>query len=276
MKRLSKNRTAIAALLAATIGLGAVAAASTADAESKHTGSKKPTIVLEHGAWADSGSWNSVVKRLNDDGYKVVAAANPLRSLQGDAASLRGLLSTIKGPVVLAAHSYGGAVITEAATGNKNVKALVYLAGFAPDAGESAGSLTERPLKNPVPPTPLIPVPVTNPDGTTSTDLYLDRAGFRATFAADVAKGKASRLAATQRPIDVAALMGKVTKPAWKSIPSYYLVSKNDRALAPELQRYMAKRIGAHTTEVTSSHASPVSHPTTVTKLIERAARSAR
>jgi len=277
MKVSRKNRT-IAVVAAAVVGLGIIAASNSAGATtSKHqTATAKPTIVLEHGAWADTSSWNGVVKRLSHDGYTVIAAPNPLRGLPQDAANLRGLLSTIKGPVVLAGHSYGGAVITEAATGNKNVKGLVYVAGFAPAAGESLSSILARPVSHPTPPLPAVPVPVTNPDGSQSAEIYLDRAAFRATFAADLPKAKANLLAATQRSTDASALAGTVTTPAWKTIPSWYLVTKDDKALAPELQRFMATRIGAHKVEIKSSHAAPVSHPSAVTDLIERAARSSR
>jgi len=268
-----KNRIAVVAA-AALVALGVVAVSTSADADTKHhSSSVKPTIVLEHGAWADTSSWNGVVKRLTRDGYTVIAAPNPLRGLPQDAANLRGLLNTIKGPVVLAGHSYGGAVITEAATGNKNVKSLVYVAGFAPDAGESLSSLLARPVSHPTPQLPAVPVPVTNPDGSQSAEIYLDRAAFRATFAADLPKAKANLMAATQRSTDASALAGTITTPAWKTIPSWYLVTKADKALAPELQRFMAKRAGAHTVEITSSHAAPVSHPSAVTDLIERAAR---
>ncbi|AWB90916.1 alpha/beta fold hydrolase [Aeromicrobium chenweiae] len=276
MKTSRKARNVTIAAVAAVAAVGIVGVNS-AQAEPKHPApSAKPTIVLEHGAWADASSWNGVVKRLSHDGYDVVAAPNPLRGLPQDVASLRGLLSTIKGPVILAGHSYGGDVITEAATGNKNVKGLVYIAGFAPDAGESISSLLEKPLTHPTPPLPVVPVAITNPDGTQSTEIYLDRKGFRAAFAGDVPKGTADLMAATQRATDASALTGKISTPAWRSIPSWYLVGTQDQAIAPELQRFMAKRMHATTVEIKASHASLVSHPSAVTDLIERAARTVR
>lgn len=247
-----------------------------ASAPAERLGAAKPTVVLEHGAWADSSSWNRVIDRLTADGYSVVAAPNPLRGLAQDAASLRGLLATISGPVVLVGHSYGGAVITEAATGNDQVKALVYIAAYAPDAGESIGSLSAHPVDHPAPALPIVPVPMTLPDGSTAVDVYLDRAGFRAAFAADVASKNADRLAVTQRPIAASALGEEVTRPAWRTIPSWFLVARNDQAISPELELFMAERASAHILEIDSSHAVPVSHPTAVSRLIERAARSSR
>lgn len=274
---ISRTARAVAASTTVIAALGIAATSNSADAASLHHSPRvKPTVVLEHGAWADTSSWNGVVKRLTRDGYTVIAAPNPLRGLPQDSASLRGLLSTIKGPVVLAGHSYGGAVITEAATGIKNVKGLVYVAGFAPDAGESLSSLLARPVAHPTPALPAVPVPITNPDGSHSAELYLDRKAFRATFAADVPKAAAQLMAATQRSTDASALAGTITVPSWKKIPSWYLVTKEDKALAPELQLFMAKRMGAHIVQVKSSHAAPVSHPSAVTEVIERAARSAR
>lgn len=244
--------------------------------EADYGGTAKPTVVLEHGAWADSSSWNGVIDRLTRDGYQVIAAPNPLRGIAPDAATLRGLLASVAGPVVLVGHSYGGAVITEAAVGDPEVRALVYVAAYAPDAGESIGALSERPVPHPAPPLPVVPVPTTEPDGSTTVEIYLDRTKFRAAFAADVSPSVATRLAATQRPIDASALGDEVTQAAWRTIPSWYLVAEQDQAISPDLERFMAARAGSHVVEIDSSHAVPVSHPAAVSDLIERAAFATR
>ncbi|GAA3600910.1 alpha/beta hydrolase [Kineosporia mesophila] len=230
---------------------------------------QKPTVVLVHGAWADSGSWSSVIQRLRKDGYPVRAAGNPLRGIAEDAASVRSLVDSIDGPVVLVGHSYGGAVISAAAAGDDKVKSLVYLTAFAPEKGESVGDLAGRKVANPIPVAPTVPVPTS--DG--GTDLYLDPAGFRSVFAADVPKRAAAVLAATQRPIAAAAFGEKATAAAWSTIPSWYLVATKDQAIAPETQRFMARRAGSTISQVSSSHAVMVSHPAKVTQVIEAAAR---
>ncbi|MGZ6638254.1 MAG: alpha/beta fold hydrolase [Solirubrobacteraceae bacterium] len=150
----------------------------------------KPTVVLVHGAFADSSGFGAVIDRLRRDGYSVRAAPNPLAGLQFDAATVRGFLDSIKGPKILVGHSYGGAVITQAASGDPDVKALVYLAALAPDRGEVLGDLVQEPVGHPVAPMPLVSVSVTQPDGTKRADLYLDPAEFRARFAADLPPGR--------------------------------------------------------------------------------------
>lgn len=236
----------------------------------------KPTVVLVHGAWADSSSWDGVIDRLRRAGYPVVAAANPLQGLDQDSAAVASLLRTITGPIVLVGHSYGGAVITNAAAGNANVKALVYIAAFAPDEDESVGDLTHMQVAHPIPDLPLHFYPVQNANGTTDTDVIIDPAQFRQVFAGDVNPTLAADMAATQRP----AASGAVTEPsrqaAWHTIPSWYLVAKQDRAIAPDLERYMAARAHAHTVEADGSHSVMVSHPNTVAHLIETAAWSTR
>jgi pimeloyl-ACP methyl ester carboxylesterase len=233
----------------------------------------KPTVVLVHGAWADSSSWDAVIARLQQDGYTVVAPANPLRSLTGDATYLASFLSSISGPIVLVGHSYGGAVITDAATGNPNVKALVYIDAFAPDAGESVLQLASK-YPGSLLPSAITEVPYSQgPDGS-GIDVYINPADYRAAFAADVAPGKAELMAATQRPISLAALVEPSGPPAWKTIPSWYLVGTDDQAIPPATQRFMAARAGSHTVEIDSSHASLVSHPGAVTDLILSAIQS--
>ena len=237
----------------------------------------KPTIVLVHGALADASGFDAVMHRLRHDGYTVRAAPNPLLGLQEDAATVRGFLDSIEGPKILVGHSYGGAVITQAASGDPDVKALVYLAALAPDRGEVLGELLETPVEHPVAPLPLDSVNVTQPDGTQRADLYLDPSKFHALFAADLPPDVAADLAATQRPLSAAAFTSRLTvEPAWKTIPSWYLVSKQDQTVAPDLERFQAQRMHAHTREIDSSHAVYVSHPEAVADLVEQAARATR
>jgi len=233
-------------------------------------------IVLVHGGFVDASGWESVYQILKKDGYNVSVVQNPTTSLEDDVAVTRRTLAAQDGLAILVGHSYGGAVITNAAAGASNVKALVYVAAFAPEAGETLGALSGRPVEHPVPPLPFRQVAFTEPDGSTGTDLYLDPARFRATFAADVEPVTAADMAATQRPVSAAAFGGTSGQPARKSIPSWYLVATRDRALAPDLERFMAARAGSHTVEVDSSHAAMVSHPAAVTQLIERADRGTR
>ena len=239
----------------------------------------KPTIVLVHGAFADASGFGGVIDRLRHDGYTVRAAPNPLVGLQFDAATVRGFLDSIEGPKILVGHSYGGAVITQAASGDPDVKALVYLAALAPDRGESLEQLFMRHVAHPVQPLAeaLVPVEVTQPDGTKRTDLYLDPSQFRARFAADLPPAVVADLAATQRPASAAALTDKVTvTPAWKTIPSWYLVSGQDNGMSPDLERFFADRMHAHTSEIDASHAGYISHPEAVAELIEQAAVATR
>jgi pimeloyl-ACP methyl ester carboxylesterase len=237
----------------------------------------KPTIVLVHGAFADASGFDGVIDRLRRDGYTVRAAPNPLLGLQFDAATVRGFLDSIEGPKILVGHSYGGAVITQAASGDPDVKALVYLAALAPARGESLEQLFMRHVAHPVPPLAeaLVPVKVSQPDGTTRMDVYLDPSQFRARFAADLPPAVVADLAATQRPLSAAALTDKVTvTPAWKTIPSWYLVSGQDNGMSPDLERFMADRMHAHTSQVDSSHAVYLSHPAAVADLVSEAARA--
>lgn len=242
-------------------------------AEGKHE--PRPTVVLEHGAFADSSSWNGVISRLRTDGYPVVAAANPLRGPHDDATALRGLLDHIKGPKILVGHSYGGSVISEAAAHRTDVKALVYVAAFLPAPGETALELTGKYPGSTLPGT-LDPVAVTNPDGTRSTDLYIQQDKFRHQFAADVPRNEAALAAAGQRPIAQAALEEKATVAAWKTIPSWAVVTTQDLNIPVAAQRFMAERAGARVTEVAASHSVAVSRPGIVTRVIEDAARATR
>ncbi|MGX9119056.1 alpha/beta fold hydrolase [Mesorhizobium sp. BHbsci] len=229
----------------------------------------KPTIVLVHGAFAESSSWNAVIAELNSDGYAAIAAANPLRSVAGDAAAVSAVIGSIHGPVVLVGHSYGGPVITEAANGNANVKALVYVAGFAPDIGESSltlsGQFPGSTLGNAL-------LPVALPGG--GQDLYIQPEKFHEQFAADVSTAEASLMAVTQRPVTEAALAEASGVPSWKTIPSYAIYGSADRNIPPAVMKFMAERAHAVKTVVIegASHALMVSHPDKVASLIEEAA----
>jgi len=223
----------------------------------------KPTIVLVHGGWADASSWNAVTQRLQDDGYTVIAPANPLRGVQTDSAYLSSVLATITGPIVLVGHSYGGVLITNAATGNPNVKALVYVAAFAPDLGETVGQLLAMNPGSQAAPPNLTFRPY--PGG---ADVYITPSAFHSVFCADLPAKTAAVMAANQRPIDAAALGEPSGEPAWKTIPSWYLVASNDQAIPPATERFMAKRAAATTVEIASSHVAMTSHPGAVIDLV--------
>ncbi|WP_229840734.1 alpha/beta fold hydrolase [Streptomyces brasiliensis] len=229
--------------------------------------SAKPTVVLVHGAWADSSSWSQVLERLRKDGYPVRAIANPLQGLTSDSAYVSSYLSTIKGPVVLVGHSYGGAVITNSAASDPDVKALVYIAGFIPEKGETVGDLAAQS-------SPAIPLVQTEVPG--GTDVSIDPDHFRDAFAGDVDKTTAADLAAVQRPANTKAVTDASVQEAFRTIPSWSLITRQDHAIAPALQHSMSKRAGAHTEEVNASHAVMISHPSAVTHIIEDAARNTK
>ncbi|WP_020139611.1 alpha/beta fold hydrolase [Streptomyces sp. 351MFTsu5.1] len=276
-----RKRLMTGAVATATAGLalGAFALSGTANGATESTEAAaagkhaKPTVILEHGAFADGSSWNGVIADLRADGYPVVAAANPLRGPASDAAALRTVLDHVKGPKIVVGHSYGGNVISEAATDDPEVKALVYVAAFLPAPGESALELTNKYPGSTLPGT-LDPVSYQQADGTTATDLYIRQDKFHHQFAADVPAGQAALMAAEQRPIAQAALEEKATTAAWKTIPSWDIVTTEDLNIPPAVQRFMAKRAHAHTTEIAASHSVAVSHPHLVADVIERAARA--
>lgn len=275
--RLRRARTPLTLAVTAAVaaGLFATTAGPANAAKTQTSKGSKPTVVLVHGAFADSSSWNGVIKKLKEDGYPVMAAANPLRGLSSDAASVKNLLASINGPVVLVGHSYGGAVISNAAHGADNVKALVYADAFLPAKGESANELISK-FEGSVIGDVLRPVPITNADGSKDFDFYIDQSKFRQAFGADVPANTAGVMAVTQRPGTGTALNGPSGEPAWKTIPSWALVGTNDRIIPRELQIHMAKRANAHIEEIQSSHAVSVSHPDAVTRIIEKAAQTVR
>jgi pimeloyl-ACP methyl ester carboxylesterase len=229
-----------------------------------------PTIVLVHGAWADASGFGESIRALRERGFAAIGFANPLRHLTGDAAYLAALLQTLPGPIVLVGHSYGGAVVSNAANGNEQVQALVFIDGWMPDEGESIQQLFEESevFAGSLVPAAIRPMPFTNPDGSEGVDLYLDRELFPEAFAADIDRETAAVMAATQRPWSGAAYAGPSGPAGWRSIPSWYLVGTEDRAIPAAGQRFMAERGNARIEEVAASHASMVSQPEAVTQLI--------
>ena len=220
-------------------------------------------IVLVHGGFVDGSGWEGVYRSLRRDGYTVSVVQNPTVSLTDDVQVTRRTIAAQNGPVVLVGHSYGGVVITEAGN-DPNVVALVYIAAFAPDAGESVSSL----IKDPPPGAPVPPI-LPPQDGY----LFLDRARFAASFAADVDPEKAEFMADSQVPWGVEALSGTISQPAWKTRPSWYLIATDDQMIPPPAQRFMSQRAGATVVEVAGSHAVYVSQPDAVAALIAKAAQ---
>jgi len=225
---------------------------------------KPVSIVLVHGGFVDGSGWQGVHQALTNDGYEVIVVQNPTLSLADDVAVTKRAIAAAKNPVVLVGHSYGGVVITEAGNDPK-VSSLAYIAAFAPDAGESVETL----IANPPPGAPVPPI-LPPQDGF----LLLDNAKFADSFAADVDPSTARFMADSQVPWGVEALAGKVTVPAWKSKPSFYLVASDDRMIPPPAQRAMAERAGAKVTETAGSHAVYVSKPADIARLIEQAAEA--
>lgn len=238
-----------------------------------HESSAKPTVVLVHGAFADSSSWNDVIAALRGDGYPVIAAANPLRGLHADAEYVRTVLDGVDGPLVVAGHSYGGSVMSEAAADHPRVTALVYVASFILEEGESTGELAAKFPGGELGPA-LSSVPITTPTGQEAADLYIQQDKFREVFAADVPEDVTALMAATQRPIVGDALEEKATRTAWKTIPSWNLVTRQDLAVPAAAQRFMGERAGARNVEIDASHAVSVSQPEAVARLIDEAARA--
>ena len=223
-------------------------------------------VVLVHGGFVDGSGWEAVYRSLRRDGYTVSVVQNPTISLSDDVRVTKRVIAAQNGPVVLVGHSYGGVVITEAGNDPK-VVGLVYIAAFAPDKGESVSSL----IKDPPPGAPVPPI-LPPQDGY----LFLDKAKFPASFAADVDAEKAEFMADSQVPWGVEALGGTISQPAWKTKPSWYLVATDDRMIPPPAQRFMAQRAGATVVEVSGSHAVYVSQPDAVAGLIAKAAKGVK
>ncbi len=247
------------------LSLAAAAALGLAGAGEAHAAPAIKNIILVHGGFVDGSGWEGVYDILTKDGFTVTVVQNPTTSLADDVAVTRRAIAAQNGPAILVGHSYGGVVITESGNDPK-IKGLVYIAAFAPDTGESVSSLIANP-----PPGASVP-PILPPQ---EGFLFLDRDKFAASFAADVPPAQASFMAASQVPWGVAALGGKVTVPAWKSKPSWYLVTADDHMIPPPAQRQMAARAHATVTETAGSHAIYVSNPQAVASLIEKAAESA-
>jgi pimeloyl-ACP methyl ester carboxylesterase len=223
---------------------------------------KKPSVVLVHGGFVDGSGWQGVYGLLSKDGHQVSVVQNPTLSLEDDVAVTKRAIAAAEEPVVLVGHSYGGAVVTEAGTDPK-VAAVVYIAAFAPDKGESVNTL----IANPAPGAPVPPI-LPPQDGF----LFLDREKFHASFAADVSPEQAAFMGDSQVPWGVNALGGSITEPAWRIKPSWYLIATEDRMIPPPAQRAMSERAGSTVTEVAASHSVYVSQPQAVVELIERAA----
>ena len=225
-------------------------------------GLKATNVVLVHGGFVDGSGWEGVYKILTKDGYGVSIVQNPTISLADDVAATKRIVAAQNGPVILVGHSYGGAVITEAGNDPK-VAGLVYITAFAPDRGESVATL----IKDPPPGAPVPPI-LPPQDGY----LFLDKAKFQASFAADVDNERAAFMADSQVPWGLDALSGTISEPAWKTKPSWYLIATDDKMIPPAAQRFMSKRAGSNVVEVGGSHAIYVSQPNVVAALIEKAA----
>jgi len=223
------------------------------------------TVVLVHAAWADGSSWNKVTEELQRRGFSVVAAQIPLTSFSDDVSVLRKVLLRQEAPVVLAGHSYGGAVITAAASGNPHVKALVYVAGVVPDEGETVGDVFHR-----VPPHPSAPKLQPDADGF----LWLDVDAYRSAVAPDASSSETALMAATQKPIAVRCLGEPMTRPAWKEKPTWFLIAEKDRMVAPETQRFTAERMKSTVVSLPVDHTPLASKPDAVAELIAAAASS--
>jgi pimeloyl-ACP methyl ester carboxylesterase len=234
---------------------------------------KTPTVVLVHGAFADGSSWSGVISRLEAEGVPVTAPANPLRGIAFDSAYTASVFAQIDGPVVAVGHSYGGAVITNAATDAENVVALVYVAAFAPDEGEPLGAITAA-SKDAILNSALVPRTYPTAEGGSATEFYIDPLKAREAFASDLPEATAAIVAAIQRPVAEAAFGEPNGPPAWKHLPSWAVVATADKAAGTDVVRANAERAGASITEVEGSHVIMVSQPEAVTKVILEAVAS--
>lgn len=258
----AKTRKTLAAALLATSALGSVTSFA----------ADKPTVILVHGAFAESSSWNGVASRLMDQGYPVIAAANPLRGVAHDAKYVSTLIERTSGPIVLVGHSYGGSVITNAVNGSDKVKALVYVAAFAPAAGESAAALAGKFPGGTLGPTLAEPLQLS--DG--NQDLYIQQDKFAEQFASDVAPAEAALMAATQRPITAAALNEESRNTAWDYVPSWFVYGSGDKNIPEAALKFMADRAGSKKTLTIpgASHVVMTSYPDEVAALITEAAEA--
>ncbi|MBB6498501.1 alpha/beta hydrolase [Pedobacter cryoconitis] len=223
---------------------------------------KKANVVFVHGLWADGSSWNAIIPTLLNEGYEVVSVQNPLTTLADDVAATNRVLSRLEGPTILVGHSWGGFVIT-AAGNHPNVSGLVYVAAMAPDEGETLGELSEK-----------YPAPASLHLSVEDGYVWLSKEGVQKHFAGDVPDSEAALIYSTQGPAALALFGDKMTNPAWKSKPSWYILAKNDHTINPELERIMANRMGAKLTELESSHVPMISQPEAVLKVIREAANA--
>jgi pimeloyl-ACP methyl ester carboxylesterase len=281
MHRLPERRVTymwltIAVALIAGLAIALTTSQSQAKTRMRAATAARPTVVLVNGAWANNAAWSGVIERLQTEGYTVDAPPNPLQSLKGDAATIADLLKTIQGPIVLVGHSYGGAVITNAATGNPNVKALVYVDAFAPAKGESVLALDSIKPGSALGAGPtnvfnFVPFPGAKKG---DAELYVKPAVFEQAFANGLPAKEGAVLAATQSPAVYSALTAPSGTPAWKTIPSWYVLGTIDKAIPTSIQLFMAQRIHAHITRVNAGHLSMVAAPGLVAKVITDAAKA--
>ena len=279
MHRLTERRVTyiwLTIALAVIAGLAITLTTSLSQAKPRTATAARPTVVLVNGAWANNAAWSGVIGRLQTEGFTVDAPPNPLQSLKGDAATIADLLKTIKGPIVLVGHSYGGAVITNAATGNRNVKALVYVDAFAPAKGESVLALDSSKPGSALGAGPtkvfnFVPFPGAKKG---DAELYVKPSVFEQAFANGLPAKEGAVLAATQSPAVYSALTAPSGTPAWKTIPSWYVLGTIDKAIPPAIQLFMAQRIHAHITRVRAGHLSMVAAPGLVAKVIAAAAKA--
>jgi pimeloyl-ACP methyl ester carboxylesterase len=282
--RLKRIRIVLIAVVLAVAGLlvsaSQIAPAGAATARAADGDGPRPAIVLEHGAWADSSSWAGVIQRLQGDGYTVYAPPDPLRGLANDSATLADFLSTISGPVILVGHSYGGMVITNAATGNANVRALVYIDAFIPAQGETAFGLTAAQPGSCVgsasafTAAPYPGAPAGDFDTYLKVGPNLAYPGFAQCFANGLSASQAAVLAAAQRPAAFSAGSAPSGVPAWQTIPSWSLIGTADHVIPPAEQLFMSNRARAHITKVDAGHLSLISNPGAVTGVIIAAAQA--
>jgi pimeloyl-ACP methyl ester carboxylesterase len=233
------------------------------------------TVVLVHGAFADASSWNGVIERLQSRGVPAVAVANPLRGISADSSYVASVLEQTPGPIIAVGHSYGGAVISNAATGNDSVVGLVFVAAFAPDEGENLGEAGAQ-SKDSVLGTALVPRQYPTDDGGSATEFFIDPAKVREAFAGDLSDQQAALIAATQRPVSELGFSESNGPPAWKRVPSWAVVATGDKAAGADLVRSMAERANATITEVEGSHVIMISQPDAVAQVILEAVSSAR